>query len=106
MSVSGYSLSWLRTEYIELQKDRDAFAAALSALRTRILESSESDSPRHPMLHEWAGTRACEGSLLLSLHAIERTLLEVSALIDSINRGESPNIDIPAPPGLADKGKN
>lgn len=106
--MSGYSLSWLRTEYVQLQKDRDAFSSCLNTLRARVRESEDDCPHRSPLLHEWAGTQACMGSLMMALHAVERTLEQVSDLIERIQSGEiqASDVEIPVPPGLNDRGKN
>lgn len=88
-----YSLSFLKRELEELMKDRVAFTAAYDCLRKRILEANESKVPRQPLLHEWSGSRAVCGSLELSIHAIERTIDEIQALIYKIEHGELSNMD-------------
>lgn len=89
-----YSLSWLKRELDDLRRDRIAFASALDILTRRTMESIESDIPRRPLLHEWSGTRASIGSLEMALHAIERTIDEVSQIILGIENGELANIDV------------
>lgn len=98
--MSGWSLSRLKCELVELRKDRDAWAQALSAIRTRVVESNELEIPRRPILHEWSGTRAVMGSLEVTLHLIERVIEETTNLIESIESGETPNTDPPNHPGL------
>lgn len=95
--MTGFSLSWLKREQEELRRDRVAFASALDIMQKRILECKEMELPRTPLLHEWSGTRAVVGSLEMSLHAVERTLEEVSNFIHMIERGEVVNLDAPAP---------
>lgn len=99
MSESGYSLSALELEIEELRKDFVVFANAYDALRARILESSEVQ--RQPDLHTWSGTRAVVGSLEMSIHAIERTIIEHDTLIQRVRSGELPNTDVPARPALS-----
>lgn len=95
--MEAYSLSWLQREREELRRDRAAYATSLDILTRRVLESNETDIPRRPLLHEWSGTRACIGSLEMALHAVERTLNEVTNLISAIENGEAPNLDAPSP---------
>lgn len=93
--MEGYSLFWLKREQNELQRDRHAFASALDLLRKRILESNDVAIPRHPLLHEWSGTRAAVGSLEMALHSVERTLEEINSIILAIDNNEVLNTDLP-----------
>jgi hypothetical protein len=102
--MSGFSLSWLMRERKELQRDRHAFALALDTLKKRIMESSETDIERRPLLHEWSGTRAVVGSLEMALHATERALEETNQLILSIENGDT--VDSDAPPKKEPTGVN
>lgn len=86
------SLTALRLELEELRKDRAAFAKAYDILCSRLLESNEIPG-RRPLLHEWSGSRACVGSLEMSIHAIERTIEEHLKIIESIESGEMKNSD-------------
>ncbi len=94
--MTGFSLSWLQREREELRRDRHAFAESLDILKRRILESNETDIPRQPLFHQWSGTRACVGSLEMSLNAVERTINEMDTLIEKIQNGEVPDLDVPA----------
>ena len=98
--ADGYSLSMLVRERAELQRDLVAFQRAYDILRARLHESGESEIPRRPLLHEWSGSRSVCGSLEMSIHAIERTLVEMADLIRRINDGDVQNIDPPGHPGL------
>lgn len=93
--MQAYSLSELQREREELRRDRAAFASSLDIMQRRIVESNETEIPRRPLLHQWSGTRAVVGSLEMSLHAVERTLEEVSNLITGIERGDIVNLDEP-----------
>lgn len=101
MNEEEYSLSALESEITELRKDYIAFNVAYDTLRARILESSETSPPRRPELHVWSGTRAVMGSLEMSIHAIERTILEYDKLIFRVRNGEVRNTDPPARPILS-----
>jgi hypothetical protein len=98
--VNSYSLSALKLEREELQKDLRAFKTAYDAVCGRMLESNDLERPRRPLLHEWSGSRAVVGSLELSIHAIERTLQGTSEIIYAIENGEIDNSDKPGHPGL------
>lgn len=103
ISSDGLSLSSLRREQEELRKDYVAFSKAYDTIRHRIIDSTES-TPRTPMLHEWSGSRAVIGSLELSIHSIERTIVEYGELIKSIEAGEIPNLDKRPALGVLDGG--
>src|SRR5580698_9791594 len=94
-----YSLSALEKEREELRKDYRAFGNSYEILRARLLESSETVPVRHPELHTWSGTRAVMGSLEMSIHAIERTIIEYGELIRKVSSGEIENTDS-VPPRL------
>lgn len=98
--MSAYSLSTLKLEREELQKDLHAFKKAYDAICGRMLESNETERPRRPLLHEWSGSRAVVGSLELAIHAIERTLQGTSEIIEGIENGDIENADKPGHPGL------
>ena len=98
--MSGYSLSFLVREKEEIQKDLVAFKRSYDILCQRLREANEVNIPRRPLLHEWSGSRAVVGSLEMSIHAMERTLEEMSELIRRIDNGELPNADPPGHPGL------
>lgn len=98
--MSGYSLSWLRLERDELEKDIQAFKEAYSIVCRRMTESNELPRPRRPLLHEWSGSRAVVGSMEMAVHAMERTLSDTVDLIALIENGEVQNTDKPGHPGL------
>lgn len=93
--ISGASLEATKTELNELIKDRIAFLTAYDLIRKRLLESSELDLRRQPLLHEWSGSRSVCGSLEMSIHSIERTIEEYMAIIRRLESGEVRNIDVP-----------
>lgn len=97
MSELGHSLSGLELEIAELRKDYVAFCTAYDLLCKRITESSETVPSRTPVLHTWSGTRAVIGSLEMSCHAIERTIIEYADVINKVKSGEIPNTDAPRP---------
>lgn len=96
MSDTALSRSELVRELEELRKDYIAFSSAQDLIRQRILESTELRPPRTPMLHEWSGSRAVCGSLEMTIHAVERTILEYHTLIQKIDSGEIRNTDRPS----------
>ena len=89
------SLKALRAERDEMQKDWLAFVGAYDQIRRRIVESTELQPPRHPLLHQWSGAAAVCGALELSVHAIERTITEYDDLIRKVEAGEITNADPP-----------
>ena len=66
-------------EIDEKTKDWRAFSEARAIIRKRVLEVRDSQSKLTP-LPQWSGTDAVLGSLDLSIHAMERTLLELQEL--------------------------
>jgi hypothetical protein len=90
-----FSLEQLERELVELRKDYVAFSEAYDVLRLRILESTELDPPRYPLLHEWSGSRSVFGSLEMSIHAIQRTIEEYDEIIRKVKDGEFRNTDRP-----------
>lgn len=92
---AGLSLSELKRERGELQKDYRAFGTAYDTIRRRIQESTDLEPVRAPQLRQWSGSRAVCGALELSIHAIERTIAEYEDLIRRIEAGEIPNTDRP-----------
>lgn len=93
MADRELSLTAVLRERDEMRKDYDAFSKAYDLIKGRIFESSETQPPRHPLLHTWSGTRACCGSLEMSIHAIERVIEELNETARKINRGEIHNTD-------------
>lgn len=71
----------LRAEIDEKSKDLAAFVEARDIIRARVLEVKDSPSPLTP-LPNWSGTDAVLGSLDLAIHSMERTLVELSVLLD------------------------
>jgi rubrerythrin len=90
-----FSLSLLETELEEMRKDYIAFSKAYDVLRMRLVESTDLNPPRSPLLHEWSGSRAVCGALELSIHAIQRTIEEYLQIIQKVRDGEYRNIDKP-----------
>lgn len=86
------SLTHLREEKRELQKDLMAFKRSFDVVRNRIDESLNS-SRSFPPLHKWSGTRAVVGSLEMAIQHIERTIEEHSHAIHLIQVGEIENAD-------------
>lgn len=107
MYEDGVSLRFLETEIGEMRKDYMAFVRAYDILRQRILESSETVPSRYPLLHEWSGSRAVVGAMELSIHAIERTIEGLDAVIQQVKNGDIVNTDRPERPtlGVVDGGK-
>jgi len=92
---ADFSLSRLEQELDELRRDYIAFSGAYDLLRHRLLESTELNPPRFPLLHEWSGSRAVCGSLEMAIHAIQRTIEEYNELIRKVREGEYVNTDRP-----------
>lgn len=107
MSQEALSLSELVRERDEMVKDRIAFVTAFDLLRKRIMESAELQPARHPLLHEWSGTRNVVGGMEMAIHAIERTIEGYNDFINKIHSGEILNLDRPARPvfGVLSGGK-
>lgn len=103
-----YSLISLEREKKEMQKDFIAFSRAYDLLKMRLLESNDADIPRRPLLHEWSGSQAVTGALELSIHAIERTIIELDTMIFEVRTGSIANTDILGYPqlGVVDGGKS
>lgn len=75
-----FSREELEKEISEMQKDLASFVSARDIIRNRVLEVR--DAPRClTTLPEWSGTDAVLGSLDLSIHAMERTIDELEALL-------------------------
>jgi hypothetical protein len=71
----------LKAEIEEKSLDLNAFVQARDIIRARVLEVKDSPSPLTP-LPNWSGTDAVLGSLDLAIHSMERTLVELSAMLD------------------------
>ena len=71
----------LKAEIAEKSLDLSAFVKARDIIRTRVQEVADSTSPLTP-LPNWSGTDAVLGSLDLAIHSMERTLVELSSLLD------------------------
>jgi hypothetical protein len=70
----------LMEEIEEKALDLKAFCEARNLVRTRVVEVKDSKSTLTPLAN-WAGTDAVLGSLDLSIHAMERTLDELHAML-------------------------
>ena len=74
--------SELKAELEEKTLDLKAFVQARDIVRARVLEVRDSQSPLTP-LPNWSGTDAVLGSLDLAIHSMERTLEELSVMLDN-----------------------
>lgn len=74
--------SELKAELEEKTLDLKAFVQARETIRARVLEVRDSQSPLTP-LPNWSGTDAVLGSLDLAIHSMERTLEELSVMLDN-----------------------
>lgn len=101
MSETGFSLSALEQERVELRKDLMAFSVAYETLCRRVLASDEVSPPRQPVLRTWSGTRCVIGGLEMAIHSIERTIIELGEIINKVRNGELANLDAPARPVLS-----
>lgn len=72
----------LRAEIEEKTLDLNAFTQARDLIRARVLEVRDSTSPLTP-LPNWSGTDAVLGSLDLAIHSMERTLAELSVMLEN-----------------------
>lgn len=77
----NFSRAQLHLEIEEKSRDLEVFCGAREAIRMRVLEVSDSQSQLTP-LPRWSGTDAVLGSLDLAIHAMERTIEELKALMD------------------------
>ena len=75
-----WDLPTLRRELEEKTRDLEAFRTAREIIRKRVLEVRDSPSQLTP-LPQWSGTDAVLGSLDLSIHAMERTLIELQGML-------------------------
>lgn len=80
----------LRSEIDEKRLDLAAFLSARDIVRARLLEVLDSKSVLTP-LPNWSGTDAVLGSLDLAIHAMERTIEELSLLMQTLPE-ESPRL--------------
>lgn len=71
----------LKAEIEEKSLDLSAFVQARDIVRARVQEVLDSTSPLTP-LPNWSGTDAVLGSLDLAIHSMERTLVELSSMLD------------------------
>ena len=76
----AWDLPTLKREIEEKTLDWKAFSEARKLIRSRVLEVKDSTSQLTP-LPMWSGTDAVLGSLDLSIHAMERTLLELQEML-------------------------
>jgi len=72
----------LKAEIEEKSLDLHAFVQARDIVRARVQEVLDSTSPLTP-LPNWSGTDAVLGSLDLAIHSMERTLVELSVMLDN-----------------------
>lgn len=72
----------LRAEIQEKTLDLEVFVRAREIIRARVLEVKDSTSPLTP-LPNWSGTDAVLGSLDLAIHSMERTLAELTVMLES-----------------------
>jgi len=75
-----WDLPTLKQEIEEKTLDWKAFSEARSIIRARVLAVKDSASQLTP-LPQWSGTDAVLGSLDLSIHAMERTLVELQGML-------------------------
>ena len=87
-----WDVASLRKEVEEKTLDWKAFSTARSIIRARVLEVRDSPSQLTP-LPQWAGTDAVLGSLDLSIHAMERTILELHELLKKVE-AEQPKFQV------------
>lgn len=70
-------------EIAEKEEDLRVFYEARELIRRRVLEVKDSKSQLTP-LPMWSGTDAVLGSLDLSIHAMERTIMELKAALTMV----------------------
>jgi hypothetical protein len=87
-----WDVASLRREVEEKTLDWRAFSGAREIIRARVLEVKDSKSQLTP-LPQWSGTDAVLGSLDLSIHAMERTLLELHELLKTVE-AEQPRLQV------------
>jgi len=81
----------LEEELAEKGRDLEVFAQARALIHARVVEVMDSKSQLTP-LPQWSGTDAVLGSLDMAVHAIERTVDELSALLDKAISEEKPTL--------------
>lgn len=89
--TGGLSRRSVEFELAESKLDLQAFQDAHGCLHRRVQEVK--DEGRIMKLVDWSGTAAVMGSLDLSIHAIERTVEELEAVLRRIDDGTIPNLD-------------
>ena len=87
-----WDLPTLKREIEEKTLDWKAFSEARTIIRARVLAVKDSASQLTP-LPQWSGTDAVLGSLDLSIHAMERTLLELHELQKTVE-AEQPRLQL------------
>ena len=87
----GVSKALVLLELAEHQKDLAAFSSAYSAVHSRVQEVK--DEARLMQLVNWSGTAAVMGSLELTIHAIERTVMELKDILKRLDAGAIINLD-------------
>jgi len=83
----------LEAEIEEKTLDWKAFSEARAIIRARVLEVRDSSLSQLTPLPQWAGTDAVLGSLDLSIHAMERTVLELNELL-KISKAAEPVLSV------------
>lgn len=73
------SLQQMNAAIDEMVIDLKVFVQAREIIRNRVIEVLDSQNPFTP-LARWSGTDAVLGSLDLAIHAMERTISELSEL--------------------------
>jgi hypothetical protein len=95
VNSDGYSLTGLRTEREESEKDLRAFKEAFDIIRRRVIEASEEFPDRGAQFEKWPGTWATFGALELSISTLEKKIEDLSELAHKVMSGELPNTDKP-----------
>ncbi len=92
MSFEDFNVSRkeLEDELREKSTDLDVFQQARTLIRNRVIEVSDSKSQLTPLPH-WSGTDAVLGSLDLAIHAMERTVVELRAMLE-ISEPDEPHL--------------
>jgi hypothetical protein len=87
----GLSRTQIIEELVEHKLDLVAFRAAYAKIHVRVQEVK--DEQRLLALVNWSGTTAVMGALELSIHAMERVVIELESLLSQIDSGDIPNLD-------------
>lgn len=83
------SVEDLETQIAEVKADLAAFLAARDIVRARVIEVRDAPHPARllPRLTDWSGTGAVLGSLDLTIHAMERTIEELTQILEAQKKG-------------------